>query len=82
MPGTARNPQDLQRRLGRTVRELRAEARLTQEQVADASGLHRNYVGGIERGERNPSFVQLVRLAHGLGTSLGDLFSRFEQLEG
>lgn len=51
---------------GKRVREIRLELGLSQEKLAELADLHRNYVGGVERGERNVSLVNIVKLAHGL----------------
>jgi transcriptional regulator with XRE-family HTH domain len=51
---------------GRRVRELRIERNLSQEKLAELAELHRNYVGGIERGERNVGLLNIVKLARGL----------------
>jgi transcriptional regulator with XRE-family HTH domain len=59
---------------GDRVRALRASAHLSQEALADACGLDRTYVGGIERGERNPSLRNISKLAAALGVSLSELF--------
>lgn len=65
--------------LGRTVREVRARFDLSQERLGFASGLHRNYVGAIERGEINPTFRVLLRLSSGLTVSLSELFALYER---
>lgn len=64
--------------LGRAVRELRARRGLSQEALGFASGLHRNYLGGLERGERNSSFLVLTRVASGLTVPLSELTKLYE----
>ena len=59
---------------------LREDRGLSQEQLAFQSGIHRNYIGGIERGERSPTVAVVVKLADALDVSLTDLFKRAEQL--
>jgi len=66
--------------LGRAVRELRGAAGLSQEGLAERCGLHRTYVGGIERGERNPSYNNLLRIADALGVRASELIARSEAL--
>ena len=46
--------------------------------VGDASGLDHNYIGMIERGERNPAIVNVVKIAKALGVSPSELFSRVQ----
>lgn len=65
--------------LGQAIRELRLATGLSQEAFADRCGLHRTYVGGIERGERNVSFANLLRLAHALGVRPAELLGRYER---
>jgi transcriptional regulator with XRE-family HTH domain len=60
--------------LGRQVRQLRKERGLSQEELADRAGLHTNYIGGIERGERNVGVKALFKIAKGLGVSTPELF--------
>ena len=59
--------EDILTQFGSRLRELRAKAGLTQETLALNSGLDRSYVGQVERGERNISLENIVRLAFGLG---------------
>lgn len=51
---------------GRRVREIRLQRGLSQEKLAELADLHRNYVGGVERGERNVSLLNIVKIARGL----------------
>ncbi len=64
-------------RFGERVRKLRLERGLTQEALAARAGLHSTYVGGIERGERNVGFDNIVKLARALGEHPAALFSDF-----
>ncbi len=65
--------------LGRAVREVRARFVLSQERVGQAAGLHRNYVGAIERGEINPTFKVLLKLSTGLTVPLSDVIRLYEE---
>ncbi|HEY9091885.1 helix-turn-helix transcriptional regulator [Parasphingorhabdus sp.] len=60
---------DLLVRLGAEVRAKRTVIGLSQEAFADAAGIERSHMGKIERGERNVSFLNIVRIANALGTS-------------
>jgi transcriptional regulator with XRE-family HTH domain len=51
---------------GKRVREIRLQRGLSQEKLAELADLHRNYVGGVERGERNVSLLNIVKIARGL----------------
>jgi transcriptional regulator with XRE-family HTH domain len=57
----------LQRTLGQNVRRIRLDRGLSQEELADELGVHRTYLGGVERGERNLTLQSVERLAAGLG---------------
>lgn len=58
---------DLRQQFGAKVRLLRLKKGLTQEQLASRAGMHFTYVGQIERGRRNPSLVNIEKLAKALG---------------
>ena len=57
---------DLQRTFGRNVRQLRLDRGLSQESLADALEVHRTFVGGVERGERNLTLRTVERLCERL----------------
>lgn len=54
---------DLQRAVGRSLRAYREQQGLSQEAFADRVGVHRTYMGGLERGERNLTLKSLERIA-------------------
>jgi len=59
---------------GQRLRDLRKAKGLSQEALALASDLDRTYVGGIERGERNVSLVNIEKIAKALGVPVRELF--------
>jgi transcriptional regulator with XRE-family HTH domain len=72
----ARSPQHAA--LGRAIRELRRASGISQDAFAASCSLHRTYVGGIERGERNVSFANLLRIADALHVRPSVLLQRYE----
>lgn len=64
---------DLQRAVGRNLRAYRLERGLSQEAFADMVGVHRTYMGGLERGERNLTLRSLERIAERLRVAPLDL---------
>jgi transcriptional regulator with XRE-family HTH domain len=64
--------------LGRAVRAIRAERGLSQVQVAKPTGFIQAWISHVERGRRNPSWENVVRLAEGLGISVSELAKRAE----
>lgn len=57
------------------------EAGLSQEELGYETGLHRNYIGGVERGELNASFASIIKLAAGFGISPSELLALGEKLQ-
>ncbi len=69
----------IEKQFGERLRELRLARGLSQEKLAFKSGMHRTYLGSIERGERNPSLKNIAAIAEALGVSLSQLFSFEDQ---
>jgi len=69
---------DIRQSFGQRIKELRLRCGWTQEELAERSGLHPNYVGQVERGEKNISLENIAKLAHGLRVELSLLF-QFEK---
>jgi len=66
--------QQIQRKLGDRIRKLRTRKGWSQEQFAAVSGLHRTYIGAVERGEKNLTLSTIHTLAKTLDTSIAQLF--------
>ena len=58
---------------GKRIKELRKSKKMTQQQFADLSNLHKNYIGMIERGERNPSLINIENIAKAFDMSISEL---------
>jgi transcriptional regulator with XRE-family HTH domain len=67
------------RAMGEELRSRRVAKGLSQEALAEKAGLHRNFVGLLERGERNPTLLTLCQLAVALRTSASDLIAASEE---
>ena len=65
-------------RFGALIRQLRMDSGLSQEEFADRCGLHRTYVGAIERGEKTVTIVTAEKLAKAFGLPLSKLFAAIE----
>lgn len=66
--------EDIRIRFGKALRRRRGSPGVSQEEFADLCGLDRTYIGGIERGERNVSLVNIDKVAKALKVSLSELF--------
>lgn len=64
---------EVQKKFGNRVREERIKIGLSQEVLASRAGVHRTYVGMIERAEKNITLGNIVKIAKGLNVSVGDL---------
>lgn len=60
--------------MGENIRKYRKKLGLSQEDLADKARLHRTYIGGVERGERNITLDSMQQIANALGIKVADLF--------
>lgn len=70
----AQDDQKLLYDFGFRIKSIRNDLSISQEELGIRAGLHRTYIGMIERGEKNITLINIVRLAEGLGVTLGELF--------
>lgn len=71
-----------QLRFALNVRSLRLRQQITQERLAELAGLHVNYVGSVERGERNVSIQNIEKIADALGVDIRILFAAAKPVSG
>ena len=71
---TAAKLKEVRKQFGHRLRQLRQERAWSQEVFAEECGLHRTYIGGVERGERNVSLDNIAKIAAALGVDLATLF--------
>lgn len=73
MKGRAK-PYKVNQDLGKRIRRLRHRMDLSQEKLAEKAGIHRTYMGKIERGESNPPLHTVSKIAKALKVKISDLF--------
>lgn len=71
---TNKNQQQILRMIGNNIRHYRVKKGLSQEKLAFECDLHRTYIGAVERGERNITIVNLIKIKDELGVKLKDLY--------
>lgn len=64
----------IKEKIGKRIKELRLDNKLTQEKFAELCGLDRTYITSLERGQRNISIVNLEKITNALNISLRDFF--------
>lgn len=69
---------DIKGLFGKTIREYRLKENLSQEKLAELSGLHRTYISEVERGERNVSLENIHKICLALKIKLYDVFEKME----
>ncbi len=67
--------QNILTKFGQRVRNLRKEKRISQEELSFRAGLHRTYIGMIERAEKNITLVNIAKIAEALNIEMKDLFN-------
>jgi len=71
----AHNEKKLLLSFGKKIREIRSSLALSQEELAEKAGVHRTYIGMIERGEKNVTIITIQRLAHALDVNIEYIIS-------
>jgi transcriptional regulator with XRE-family HTH domain len=67
-------PEEVLHNLGKTIRQIRRQRKMTQEDLAEIAGVNVKHLGEVERGKGNPTLQFLLKIAGALGTEMNDLF--------
>lgn len=67
--------------VGNAIREIRKRRGISQSALAEECRLDRTYISGIERGQRNPSLTNILKIAAALGTPASQILARAEQIQ-
>jgi transcriptional regulator with XRE-family HTH domain len=78
---TVRRDESILAAVGKTIAERRRDLGFSQEDLAEEAGLHRTYVGSVERGEKNVSLINLVKIAAALRIPLSRLLDGLDGLD-
>lgn len=68
------NRNEILTQFGETLQRMRKDRKLSQEMLAEKAGLHRTYIGMIERAEKNITLINIYKIASALGVTIKDLF--------
>lgn len=68
-------------KIGNNIKKIRKKQNLSQEELAFKSGLHRTYIGSVERGEKNITILNLIKIANSLNTELSIFFNLLDEEE-
>lgn len=74
------NQTNIKKQFGLTVKKIRTKKNISQEKLAEMTGLHRTYISEVERGNRNLSLINIDKLSIALDLSISELFSIMEKL--
>lgn len=64
---------DITKKFGEKIRQIRKQQKMSQNELAEKSGLHRTYIGAVERGERNITLINADKIAQALSLKLFEL---------
>ena len=69
------------REFGKRLKQLRQQANMSQEELADLCGIHRTYISDVELGKRNISFLNIEKITSALGIKTSELLDQFDKIE-